>query len=82
MISSEYLDILRRKLMEKVVAKEIKEGKWKEKEEKQTKWATKLGFVANWVVRKCVKKCVWTQFITILTPIVVVEVCNYFHQKF
>jgi len=27
MISSEYLDILRRKLMEKVVAKEIKEGK-------------------------------------------------------
>jgi hypothetical protein len=32
--SFEYLDILRRKAMEKAVAKEIKEGKQKEKEEK------------------------------------------------
>jgi hypothetical protein len=37
MTSFEYLDILRRKSMEKVVAKEIKEGKWKEKEEKRAK---------------------------------------------
>jgi hypothetical protein len=30
----EYLDILKKKIMEKAVAKEIKEGKQKEKEEK------------------------------------------------
>jgi hypothetical protein len=42
--------------MKKVVAKEIRESKWKEKEEKQAKWVIKLGFVANWVARKCAKK--------------------------
>ncbi len=34
MINFEYLDILKKKIMEKAVAKEIKEGKQKEKEEK------------------------------------------------
>jgi hypothetical protein len=33
-INFEYLDILKKKIMEKAVAKEIKEGKQKEKEEK------------------------------------------------
>jgi hypothetical protein len=47
MTSSEYLDILRRKSMEKVIAKEIREGKWKEKEEKWANWATKLGFCSR-----------------------------------
>jgi len=42
-----YLNILRRKTMEKVVVEEIKEGKWKEKEEKRVKWVIKLGFEAN-----------------------------------
>jgi hypothetical protein len=68
--------------MEKVVAKEIREGKWKEKEEKRAKWATKLGFVVDWVVQKCAKKCVRTKFIAILTSTVVVEVGDGFHQKF
>jgi hypothetical protein len=81
MISYEYLDILRRKSMEKLVAKEIKENKWK-KGEKQAKWATKLGCVADWIVWKCAKKCAKAKFIAILTPIVVVEVGDYFHQKF
>jgi hypothetical protein len=34
--NSKYLDILKRKAMEMVVGEEIKEGKQKEKEEKQT----------------------------------------------
>jgi hypothetical protein len=65
MTSFEYLDILRGILMEKVVAKEIREGKWKEKEEKWAKWATKLGFVVDWIVWKCAEKFARAEFITI-----------------
>jgi hypothetical protein len=36
-ISFEYLDILRRKEMEKAITKEIRENKQKKKEEKQAK---------------------------------------------
>jgi hypothetical protein len=35
--NSKYLDILKRKAMEKVVGEEIKEGKQKEKKDKRTK---------------------------------------------
>lgn len=55
----EYLDILRRKTMEKAVVEEIKEGKQKEKEEKQTK----LGFVANQTAWKWAKKRAKVEFI-------------------
>jgi hypothetical protein len=38
-INFEYLNILRRKAMEKAIVEEIKEGKRKEKEDKQVKQA-------------------------------------------
>jgi hypothetical protein len=37
LINSEYLHILREKIMEKAAIEEIKKGKQKEKEDKQTK---------------------------------------------
>ncbi len=77
MISSKYLDILRRKIMEKVVVEEIKEGKRKEKEKNQVKRTTKLGFVINQTTQKCVEKHARTKFITIT----VVEVGDCFHQE-
>jgi hypothetical protein len=50
--------------MEKAVVKEIKEGKRKEKEEKQAKLETKLGFVVDQTTQKCVEKYVKVEFIT------------------
>jgi hypothetical protein len=49
--------------MEKVVVEEIREGKWKEKEEKWTKWTTKLGSTIVWVAWKCAKKHARAKFI-------------------
>jgi hypothetical protein len=43
-INSEYLDILRRKIVEKAAAYEIKVCKRKDKEDRQVKRITKLGF--------------------------------------
>jgi hypothetical protein len=56
MTTSKYLDILRRKIMEKVVVEEIREGNWKEKEENRTKRTTKLGFAIDRTTQKCVEK--------------------------
>ncbi len=55
----EYLNILRRKTMEKVIAEEIKEGK-----KKQAKWVAKLGFAVDQMPWKCAKKRVRVEFIT------------------
>ncbi len=63
MTNYEYLDILKRKTMENVVVEEIREGKWKEKEEKWTKQVGKLGSVANWATWKCVEKHARVEFI-------------------
>jgi len=46
-ISFEYLDILRRKTMEKVVAEEVRVGKIKDKEDRQVKRVAKLSFAQN-----------------------------------
>jgi len=75
----EYLDILRRKAMKKVVVEKIKEGKQKEKEEKRAKWVAKLGFTVNQIAWKCVEKRVKVQFITTWTPTAVAEVGDHFH---
>jgi hypothetical protein len=48
--------------MEKAIAKEIREDKWKEKEKKQAKWIAKLGSAANQSL-KCGKKCARIEFI-------------------
>jgi nucleosome binding factor SPN SPT16 subunit len=67
--------------MEKAVAKEIKEGKQKEKEEKWAKRVTKLGSATNQIAKKCAKKCVKTKFIATWTPIIIAEVGDHFHQE-
>jgi hypothetical protein len=64
MISSTYLDMLKRKIMENVIVEEIKEGKQKEKEENQIKQTTKLGFAVDQTTQKCVKKHARVEFIT------------------
>jgi hypothetical protein len=50
--------------MEEASTKEIKENKWKEREEKQAKWITKLGSIVDRIARKCVEKHVRVEFIT------------------
>ncbi len=56
MINFEYVDILRRKTMEKVAIKEIKVDKKKDKEDKQVKWIAELGFATERATRKTVEK--------------------------
>jgi hypothetical protein len=46
-ISSEYLDILRRKMVEKAATYEIKICKKKDKEDREVKRITKLGFATE-----------------------------------
>jgi len=46
-ISFEYLDILRRKMVEKAATHEIKICKRKDKEDRQVKQITKLGFAID-----------------------------------
>jgi hypothetical protein len=47
--------------MEKVIVKEIREGKWKEKEEKWAKWATKLGFCSRLSSLEMCRKVCWSR---------------------
>jgi hypothetical protein len=68
--------------MEKEIAKEINEGKQKEKEEKQVKWTVELGLTTNQTAQKCVEKHVRTKFIAAWTLVVVTKVGDYFHQEF
>ncbi len=56
MTSFEYQNILRKKRIKKVVAKEIKACKNKEKENIRTKQATKLGPPIDWATWKIAKK--------------------------
>jgi hypothetical protein len=65
--------------LEKAIVEEIKEGKRKEKEEKQVKRATKLGLIVNRTARKCAKKHVRTKFIIAWTIIVVTKMGDCFH---
>jgi uncharacterized protein YoaH (UPF0181 family) len=71
-----------KKIMEKIVVEEIRENKWKEKEENWAKWVAELGFVTNWVTRKCVEKGARAKFIVTWTPIAIAKVGDHFHQEF
>jgi hypothetical protein len=44
--------------MAKVVVKEIKEGRWKEKEDKSLKRVINLGIATNRTIQRVVEKCV------------------------
>jgi hypothetical protein len=65
--------------MDKVVVKEIKEGK--RKRNKWTQKISKLGIIANKTTIRIVEKHVRTQFITAWTP-TIKEVGDRFHQNF
>ncbi len=82
MISYEYLDFLRRKIMEKVIAKEIRTCKKEEKEDKWAKQVVELGSTTKQVVQKTTKKHVKTQFTTTRILATIVEVGNHFHHNF
>ncbi len=56
MIYIKYLNIQREKNMNKVIAKEIKEGRKKEKELKWLKNKIKFGFTTNQATQRVVKK--------------------------
>jgi len=45
--------------MDKTIVKEIKEGRWKEKDQKFTK-VIDLKIATNWIAQKVVEKCVKT----------------------
>jgi len=57
MTSFEYLDILRKKTMEKKTIKEIKASERKDKQGKQDKWVAKLSSIVEQTTRKIVEKC-------------------------
>ncbi len=80
--SFEYLDILRKKTMEKVDIEEIKIGKKKDKEDKKAKQVVELGFAAERIAQKIVEKRDRTQFTTAWTPTIVAEVSDCYHHDF
>lgn len=49
--------------MDKVVTKEIKEGRWKEREDKWLKRVIDIGTTTNWVVHRIAKKCIRAKFV-------------------
>jgi hypothetical protein len=80
--SFEYLDILRRKTMEKVVAEEIRVGKTKDKEDRQVKGVAKLGLAPKRTTQKTIEKCVKAQVTATWTLVAIIEVDDHFHHDF
>jgi len=77
--SVEYLSILRKKTMDKVVAKENKEGKRKEIKDKQAKRILELGIVVDRPTTGILEKHVKAQFTIALTSTTIKEVGDKFH---
>lgn len=82
MISFEYLDILKRKTMEKVVIEEIRVEKRKDKEDKQVKRIVELECATECATWKTVEKGARAQFTIAWTLAVVTEMGDYFHHDF
>jgi hypothetical protein len=80
--SIEYLDSLRKKTMDKVAVKEIKERRWKEKEDQKLTKVTDLKIATNWMAQRVVEKCMKTQFVTTWTLAIAREADDNFHQNF
>ncbi len=82
MISFEYLDILKRKTMEKVVIEEIRVEKRKDKEYKQVKRIVELEFATTCATWKTVEKGVRAQFTIAWTLVVIAKMGDCFHHDF
>jgi hypothetical protein len=65
--------------MDMVVVEEIKEDRWKEREEKRLNKVTDVGFVVGQATQKVVEKWTKAQFATTWIPTIVKEVGNKFH---
>ncbi len=81
-IFAKYLNILRKKIIDKVVAKEIRKGKRKQKKHKQAKRVVELGTIVDKIVIIIAKKHVRAQFIAAWTPIAIKEVDDRFYRTF
>jgi hemerythrin len=82
MKSIEYLGSLRKKTTDKVVVKEIKERRWKEKEDQKLAKVTDLKIATNWMAQRIVEKCMKTQFVTTWTLAIAREVGDKSHLNF
>jgi len=68
--------------MDKAIVNEIREGRWKEKEDQKLTKVIDLKIATNWIVKKVVEKCMKTQFATTWTLAIIREVGDKFHQNF
>jgi len=68
--------------MDKAIVNEIREGRWKEKEDQKLTKVIDLKIATNWIVQKVVEKCMKTQFATTWTLAIIREVGDKFHQNF
>jgi hypothetical protein len=65
--------------MDMVVVKEIKEDKWKEREEKKVNKVTNVGSIVGQATQKVVEKWTKAQFVATWIPTIVKEMDNKFH---
>jgi hypothetical protein len=78
MTYAEYINILRKKTMDKAVVEEIKKRK-KEEEDKRTKIVAELEIVVDKIAIKIVENCVGAQFTIAWTPTDINKVDDRFH---
>jgi len=68
--------------MDKAIVKEIKGGRWKEKEDQKLTKVINFKIATNRIAEKVVEKCMRTQLATTWTLAIVREVGDKFHQNF
>jgi len=68
--------------MDKAIVKEIKEGRWKEKEDQKLTKVIDVRIAKNWIAQKVVEKCMKTQFVATWILAIIREVGDKFHQNF
>jgi len=68
--------------MEKITTHEIKACKWKDKEDRQVKRISKLGFAIEWTTWKTIEKHAKAKFITTWILVVLAKVGGRFHHDF
>jgi hypothetical protein len=70
---------MRKNAMDMVVVKEIKEDKWKEREEKKVNKVTNVGSIVGQATQKVVEKWTKAQIVATWIPTIVKEMDNKFH---
>lgn len=70
------------KKLDRKIAKEIKQQKWKEREDKKAKWVANSLNVTEKVVQKLAEKHAWTNFTSTWFVITLRKVGDKFQQNF